>query len=148
MGSPAAQADEIVLSETNAVFGTEAIDVPFTLDGSGTVTLHVWNIAWPTPLTALTVMASTATQVIGSWDASNSLTQTFSVSGPGTYYAHLKGTAGGALDLGLYSISMTFQPTSAPVPLPESALLLGATLLILIGVIHTRRRILAPAPGH
>jgi hypothetical protein len=58
-------------------------------------------------------------------------TQSFDV-GAGTYFAHIAGTASSAsgLNLGLYSLLVTFQP----VPLPASEWMLLIGILVVLGL--------------
>jgi hypothetical protein len=141
------RADTVLANETNLVSGTQSMVQAFTVPTAGTVTVQLTNIAWPQALSALTFIASTSSQVLSSWDALNSGSETFSVSGPGTYYAHVTGTATGPLDLGLYSMTLSFVSAIAPVPLPAgSGLLLGGLLMLLAGAAaHShRQRLLVP----
>jgi hypothetical protein len=57
--------------------------------------------------------------------------ETFQV-GAGTYFAHVMASAGGALDLGLYSLMLTFTPSAVPLPTTGGLLLIG--LLVLFGL--------------
>lgn len=125
----AASADTM-LSETNLVSGTESMTAAFTVTGPGTLTVELANIAWPQTLTSLNFLASTATQVIGSFGTGASAVETFTLTAGGTYYAHVTGTAGGVLDLGLYSLTVNFQPQGSTVPLPPSEWLLASGLLL------------------
>lgn len=134
-----ASADTILATETNLVSGTQSMVQAFTVPTAGTVTVTLTNIAWPQALTALNFVASTSSQVLTSWDALASGSETFSVSGAGTYYAHVTGTAGGPLALGLYSMTLSFVSAVAPVPLPAGSGLLLGGLVMLLGAAALRR---------
>lgn len=129
--SPQTHADTVLINETTLVSGTDSNVEAFTIPTAGTVTVQLSNIPWPQALDSLSFVASSASSVLMAWDGSG--TQTFDVSAPGTYYAHVTGTAGGLLDLGLYSLTVSFRSAVAPVPLPSSAtLLLGALVMSLL----------------
>jgi uncharacterized membrane protein len=76
---------------------------------------------------------------LSSWSGSgiNSDVATFNVQ-PGTYYAHIMATAGGTLNLGLYSMLMTFSATPT-VPLPSSGWMLLTGLFVLAGLVRVFR---------
>jgi hypothetical protein len=97
------------------------------------VTLN--SLAWPTPLKALSFSATSANQVLTSWDMSSSQPTPFDV-GAGTYFAHIMATADGALDLGLYSMMITFTPS---VPLPASGWMLLTGMFVLAGLARAVR---------
>jgi hypothetical protein len=54
--------------------------------------------------------------------------QTFQV-GAGTYFAHVMAIAGGDLNLGLYSLLLTFTPSAVPLPAAAGLLLMGMLVL-------------------
>jgi hypothetical protein len=62
--------------------------------------------------------------------------ETFQV-GAGTYFAHVVATAGGDLNLGLYSLMLTFTPSAVPLPTAAGLLLIG--LLVLFALRGTMR---------
>lgn len=129
MGTRLAQADMFV-SETTLVSGTDSSVASFTVTSAESVTVQLSNIPWPQMLSSLSFMLSTADSVIGAWSGDTSTVETYQLS-PGTYYAHITGTASGSVDLGLYSLSIGTQP--APVPLPAGgALLLGGLVMLMM----------------
>jgi hypothetical protein len=134
-----ARAETVLLADTTLVSGTSTAVFSFNVPGPGTVDAQVSNLDWPQPLTSLTFMATTGNQVLSSWSdgaAATSQTLLFKVTA-GTYFADVLTTAGGPLDLGLYSLSLTFTP--AVVPLPSSlGLLLGG--LAVCGLLVRRAR--------
>jgi hypothetical protein len=146
--SPPGSADTVLINETTLVSGTDSSVEAFTIPTAGTITVQLSNIAWPQALSSLSFVASSASNVLMAWQGAG--TETFEVSAPGTYYAHVTGTAGGLLDLGLYSLTVSFRSAVAPVPLPSSqALLLWALVMSLgLGWLQNRRgRDLLPAPA-
>jgi hypothetical protein len=66
-------------------------------------------------------------------------TATFNV-GPGSYFANIMATASGAMDMGLYSMSLTFNANGTPtVPLPSSGWLLLTGMFVLAGLARAVR---------
>jgi len=138
VAAPRARADMMLLSQTNLVAGTQTSVASFTVTGPGSLSVNLSNIAWPQSLDSLSFMLSSSDEVVGAWSGSSSDSQSFDV-GPGTYYAHVTGTAAGALNLGLYSINITFQPAGT-VALPASGILLISGLLGVMFFLRSRRR--------
>ena len=62
--------------------------------------------------------------------------ETFQV-GAGTYFAHVMATAAGQLNLGLYSLVLSFTPSAVPLPAGAGMLLIG--LLVLFALRRTMR---------
>lgn len=156
--SPRAHADQMLLATTDLVSGTSNATFSFNAPTDGTVTAHVTSIPWPTPLSSLSFSATTATDTLASWnmggatdakalglgaaDASPDGVETFQV-GAGTYFAHIAATAGGSLNLGLYSLLLTFTPSAVPLPASDWVLLAG--VIALFGL--TRIVALFSSPG-
>ena len=135
--SPVAHADTLLLASTNLVHGNSAATFSFDAPGSGTVTARISSLAWPVPLSALSFSATTASSTLSSWSASSMSApqvETFEV-GAGTYFAHVMASAGGDLNLGLYSLMLTFTPSAVPLPTTGGLLLIG--LLVLFGLRRT-----------
>jgi hypothetical protein len=132
---PQAVASTVLVSDTSLVSGSESSVYSFVAPGPGTVTVELSNLAWPETLSSLTFTATTANRVLSSWQAPGAEMESFQVSG-GTYFAHVSATAGGTLDLGLYSLYCVFTPASQPVPIPPGA---GLLLSALLGLILWRR---------
>jgi hypothetical protein len=136
--SPAAHADALLLASTNLVTGSSAATFSFNAPGSGTVTAQISSMPWPVPLSALSFSATTATNTLSSWSTTGAMAapqiESFQV-GAGTYFAHVMATAGGSLDLGLYSLMLTFSPSAVPLPAAGGMLLIG--LLVLFALRRT-----------
>jgi hypothetical protein len=154
MAATAARADMVLLSDTTLVTGNRSSVYSFSTPAAGTVTVQLTNLAWPQALSNLSFMASTPTNVLSSWfdpslvtSQSTTNTLTFQVASSGAYFADVMATAGGSLDLGLYSLSLTFAPAGT-VPLPASGWLLAGALVLFVGLLW-RGRAVAPAqtPG-
>jgi len=140
--SPLAHADSLLLASTNLVAGSSSATYSFDAPSAGTVTARITSLPWPVPLSSLSFSATSATSTLASWqmggagagggtlhaaamDTSAPQVESFQVGG-GTYFAHVSATAGGDLNLGLYSVMLTFTPSAVPLP--------GAAGLLLIGI--------------
>jgi len=131
LAATSAQADT-VMAKSGLITGTEALDFSFQVPGPGTIDLLLSDLDWPTPLSGLDISATSPTAVFGSMTRSGDLS--FKVSTAGTYYAHLIGEAQGSLDIGAYSLKVSY--TSA-VPLPASLwMLLGGLGLLGVALRH------------
>jgi len=137
--TPTAAAETLLKAATTMVYGTSADTYSFNAPSAGTVTAQVSSVPWPVPLTALSFSVTTATDVLPSLHPSAAQPAAFAMSdpqaetfqvGPGTYFAHVMATAGGSLDLGLYSIILTFTPSAVPLPAAGSLLLMGVVVLL------------------
>ena len=131
-----ARAETVLVSTTSLVVGSQSSAYSFQTPGAGTVVAQVTNVDWPQALSSLSFVAGSADQVMSSWSepsSQSSATLSFNVPGPGMYFADILATAGGSLDLGVYSLSIGFQP-AAPVPLPAPAWLLAAGLATLLAL--------------
>lgn len=125
-----ARAESLLVAQTTLISGTESTVDSFSVPSAGTVTVQLSDLPWPQALSSLSFMATSGNQVLSSWSTLTSGVESFQVT-PGTYFAHVTGTAAGALDLGLYSMTLSFQPAGT-VPLPGSAWLLVIGLLALV----------------
>ena len=140
LGSPVARADTMLMASTNLVTGTSSATYSFTAPTAGTVTARILTVPWPVALSALSFSATTASSTLSSWSASSPSStpqvETFQV-GAGTYFAHVTATAGGPLDLGLYSLMLNFSPSAVPLPAAAGLLLIG--VFVLLGLRQTFR---------
>lgn len=143
MHSISAYADNQVVADTTLVSGSSSNVFSFQASGPGVATVQLTNIAWPQNLSSLSFMATTPGSVLTQWadpPANGTTTQTLSFVVPtgGTYFADVTATAGGPLDLGLYSLSISFTPSAVPLP-PSGRLLLGA-LAMGLALLFVRQR--------
>jgi hypothetical protein len=162
--SSQAGASTTLVSNTTLVSGSYSSVFSFEAPGPGTVTAQLSNLAWPTALNSLTLAATTADQVMGQISASapqsSSLglsasamdsaiqSDSFQVVGGVNYFAHVNAVAGGPLDLGLYSLSITFTPAAPSVPLPSSGWLMAFGLIALVAVWgYLNRHLIATGRG-
>lgn len=147
-----AHAGNAILADTTMVTGSSSDVFSFQAPGPGTVTVELTNVAWPQPLTSLSFMAMTPGQVLASWSdpatlmAPVSQTESFQVTSGGTYFADVTANAGGTLDLGVYSLWISFTPANS-VPLPSSALLLLSALVAGVVLLWVPRHRRARAAG-
>ena len=139
--APHARAESILLAQTTLVSGSVSTVDSFTAPSAGVVTVTLQSLNWPTALSALSFSATSATQVLASWNGTGlaSDVATFDV-GAGTYFTHVMATAGGVFNLGLYSMMLTFAPNTSPVPLPASGWMLLTGLFALAGLARAVRR--------
>lgn len=124
--APVVEADTVLLSDTTLVSGSQSSTFSFQAPGSGTLSLQLTDIDWPQALSSLSVTAGNGQQLLASWMDNGSQSTgslSFQVTS-GQYFADVLADAGGALDLGAYSLSVQFTPAASPVPLPASGLLL------------------------
>jgi hypothetical protein len=138
--APHAWADSILIAQTTLVSGTESTVDSFVAPSAGTVTVDLQSLNWPASLDSLSFSATSASQVLASWSATGlaSDVATFDV-GAGTYFAHIMATAGGVLDMGIYSLTMTFAPNAPSVPLPSSGWMLLTGMFVLAGLARAMR---------
>jgi hypothetical protein len=141
-----AQAATVLLADSTMVTGSESASFSFYAPGPGTVSAQISNLDWPVALSSLSFVASTPNQVLASWsDPASQPTQgpalvSFQVGGQGTYYADIMATAGGPLDLGVYSFALNFTPEGSTVPLPAAGWLLLTGILGFIALRRTLQR--------
>ncbi len=146
--SPTARADEVLLkAATTLVYGNAADTYSVTAPSAGTITAQVSSVPWPTPLSALSFNLSDASNLINPQTLSTA--QSFSTAattdpqietyqvGAGTYFAHVLATAGGSLNLGLYSVMFTFTPSAVPLPAAAGMLMIG--LMVFFALRRTLR---------
>lgn len=146
--SPVAKADELLLkAATTMVYGSSADTYSMTAPSAGTITAQVSSVSWPTALSALSFNLSDASnlinpqtlssaQSVNAGDTTSQQFETYQV-GAGTYFAHVLATAGGSLNLGLYSVMFTFTPSAVPLPATGGMLLVG--LMVFFALRRTLR---------
>jgi hypothetical protein len=121
-------AADALLQQSTLVINQQSNVYSFSAPGPGTLYVALQDILWPAQLASLGMSVNSATGVLGSINVGGEMD--LDVSKGGTYYVDVNSTAGGALDVGLYSMSVNFVPQGA-VPLPGTvALLLGGLLAI------------------
>ena len=125
-----------LLADTTMVTGTQSAVFSFTAPSAGTVTATLDNLAWQKPLSSLSFMATSGTNVMSTWSATGSMVETFQV-GAGNYFAHILATTADVADVGLYSLNLSFSPSA--VPLPASSLLLVMGLFGMFVASRARR---------
>jgi hypothetical protein len=130
--TPQAHAEEIMVAQTTLVIGTDSSVATITVPSAGSLTVELSNLPWPQSLESLSFMLSSSNQVISAWSTDSTTVESYNVS-PGTYFAHLTGTAAGPLDLGLYSLTVGFQ-AGGVVPLPASGALMLSGLLAAVAL--------------
>jgi len=132
---PQAHADMMLLADTTMVTGTQSAVFSFTAPADGYVTANLQNLNWQKPLSSLSFQATSGTSIMSSWSGADSKSETFQVTA-GNYFAHIVATTADNLDVGLYSLNLSFTPT---VPLPASSLLLLTGIFGMFLVSRARR---------
>ena len=121
--APRAQAEVVLLEQSGLISGSQSFVFDVMAPSAGTVSVKLANLAWPERLASVSFAFTTATSVLQRLPEASSLS--FGISSPGAYYAHVAGVAQGALDIGLYSLRITFEAGAVPpVPLPAALWLL------------------------
>jgi hypothetical protein len=118
---------DVLLSQSTLVINQQSDVYDFTAPGPGTLTVQLEDLTWPDPLSSLMFSLDSARSVLG-WVASAG-ELTLSMAHGGSYFVDVTGVAGGALDLGLYSLQVDW----TPVPLPAALVLMLSGLGILGG---------------
>jgi hypothetical protein len=119
---------EALMQQSTLVINQQSDVYSFTAPGAGTVFVALQDVFWPTPLASLGMSVNSPSSVLGTLNVNGYLDLTLSKGG--TYYVDVSGTAGGSLNIGLYSVVVNFVPQGA-VPLPGTiALLLGGLLAL------------------
>src|SRR5271165_1742141 len=118
--SGTARASEVLYDASGFVQGQQSFVDSFYVSGPSTLTITLSNIAWPRALANLDLLLSNANGAIAPEMGAG--TESFQITG-GQYFAQWFGVAQGPLDVGVYGIEITSQPTT-PVPLPASLSLL------------------------
>jgi hypothetical protein len=140
-GAQPAQAESVVLAETGLIVGGQTADFSMDLPGPGTVSIELTDLGWAMPLSSLTFSITTANSVLDSMSGPGN--STFNVSSGGAYFAHVGAQAQGALDLGVYSLDVLFNPQGSMVALPASIwLLLGGLVAV-----ASLAQLLSPPPA-
>jgi hypothetical protein len=134
---PQARAETMtLLADTTMVTGTQSAVYSFTAPSAGTITATLDNLNWQKPLSSLSFMASSGTNVMSTWSETGSMVESFQV-GAGNYFAHILATTADKWDVGLYSVNLSFSQNA--VPLPASSLLLLTGIFGLFLVSRNRR---------
>jgi hypothetical protein len=134
-----ARADTVLYDSSSFVQGQQSFVQALDITAPGTLTVTLSNIPWLDTVTDLNLFLTSTSGVIGTPNGPG--TETFSV-GPGTLYAHWFGQAQGPFDVGVVGVKIDFQPSAiAPVPLPDSVILLLSGLLFLAAWFGPRWRV-------
>jgi hypothetical protein len=119
---------DALVQQSTLVIDQQSNVYSFTAPGAGTLYVALQDIVWPAPLSSLGMSVNSASGVLGTMNVAGEIDLT--LASGGTYYLDVSGKAGGALDVGLYSVSVNFVPQGA-VPLPGTlGLVLGGLLAL------------------
>jgi hypothetical protein len=134
LAGPQARA-ETLETATNLFSGSQATDYTINVPTAGALDVTLTDLDWPAPLGNVTLSLTTAKSVLQPMSETGN-DPVFSITTPGNYYVHVLGQAGGALNLGAYSLAVTFQPNA--VDLPASVWLFLGGLAGLVGLMRFR----------
>jgi len=129
----AADAAMVVYDDTGFISGKTAgySSNEFTIENSGIYTATLKDFKFPDLFQNLgLIITANGTDELGRINGPGSFNF---AAAPGMYTASLYGLAGGAMELGLYGVSV------APVALPPALVLLGSSLLVLVGLPRMRK---------
>jgi hypothetical protein len=129
----AAQAAMVVYDDTGFISGKSVgySSNEFTIGNSGVYTATLKDFKFPDLFQNLgLIITANGTDELGRISGPGSFNF---AAAPGIYTASLYGLAGGAMELGLYGVSV------APVALPPALVLLGSSLLVLVGLPRMRK---------
>ncbi len=130
MLAPRADADPVgptpLVESSVMVAGSHSSLYTLDVSGPGVLTVRLENISWPERLSQLDCAITSSSGLLDSF--SNSGEWKFVTTGPASFYASIIAGAGGRLNLGLFSIRVTFEWAASVVPLPAAVWLLGSVL--------------------
>ncbi len=137
MSATPTRAAQILYDGVGFMQGTQSFSESFNVASSGTLTVTLGNVPWPTQLSSLNMLVSQTSGASGPQMGAG--TSSFNVNA-GNVFAQWFGTAQGPLNAGVYSLEIQFQPgagtSGSPVPLPTSI----ALLLSGLGLLMWQRR--------
>lgn len=147
-GARPAAASEVLYNSVGFLQGTQSFSDSFNVASAGTLTVTLGNVGWPQPLSSLNMLVSSAGGALGPEMGAG--TSSFNVAA-GDVFAQWFGTAQGALNAGVYSLEIQFQPNSGTgssvVPLPTSIALLLSGIGLLVWQRRTRETTPQGMPG-
>jgi hypothetical protein len=137
LGLRPAAASNVLYSGSGFLEGTQSFTDSFSVSSPGTLTVTLSDAGWPAKLSSLNLLVSSPSGALGPEMSAG--TSTFNVLA-GDVSAQWFGTAQGALDAGVYSLEIQFQPNAGgnTVPLPTSIALLLSGIGLLIWQRKTR----------
>jgi hypothetical protein len=138
-----ASAAQTLYDGSGFLTGQQSFVQAFSVSGPGTLTVTLTNVAWPQELASLNLVMGTSSGLLGPEMSAG--TETFNIGAGGTIFAQWFGQAQGPLDVGVYSMKISFQSADVTaVPLPGSLILLLSGLALLVW--HRRHGHSLPVP--
>jgi hypothetical protein len=140
-----AHADTVLASSVGFITGTQSFTDSFNITTPGTLSVTLESVPWLDTLQDLSCfLTSSAGALLGQLTSAQPGTPGFEQEkvNPGTVYLSWYGIDSGPVGVGVYSVTVDFQP-AAPVPLPAALPLLLSGLGAL-AVYRRRRSVEAP----
>jgi len=126
----AAEAATVAYEDVGFIRGAGEQSESFTVASAGSYHVTLTDFSIPGTFDQLSLAVTTNTSLINLINDSGSFD--FNADIGTTYFANLRGIAGGTLDLGLYGISVeSIAGTVAPVPVPASLFMMVSALAAL-----------------
>lgn len=129
MAAQSAHAEQVLLSTSTTISGTQSAVYTFNAPGAGTLNVTLGNYTWPERLSNLSFALATTTGVLKTLSGEGSLS--IDLTEGGSYYALVSGSASGKWNLGMYSLNLSFGALADPGN--PSAVPLPGTLWLLLG---------------
>lgn len=112
---------DVLYNGNGFLTGTQSFTDTLNLPSAGTLTVTLGDIAWPMSLASLNLVVTSASGAMGPEMGIG--TSTFNITSGGVITAQWFGTAQGALNAGVYTLEIQFQPLAQVVPIPTSLVL-------------------------
>jgi len=123
-------ADTVLYDSSGFIEGAQAFTQSFDITAAGTLTVTLSDVPWLDAVSNLGLFVTSANGVLAPTIGAG--TETIQVQ-PGMVYAHWYGQASGPYGLGVYGLKVDFSPGVAPVPLPNSLIMILSGLGLLLG---------------
>jgi hypothetical protein len=112
----------ILVENSGLIHGRQSQSFEFFVPSTGTLTMQLADLVWPSAFQSLTASLTTSTSLLGALAQPGTLT--WRIDTAGTFFAVVSGVAAGEFQLGLASLQIGFQPDLPAVPLPAGLWLL------------------------
>jgi hypothetical protein len=129
----------VVLAESATVYAQQTNNYSFSAPGAGTLDVTLTDLDFSEPLSSLGMSLSSASTTLGTLSTGGSFL--VPITGPLALSAFVTADANpaGPLDLGGYSLNISFTPLSSPVPLPAAGFLFLGGVGLLASMAWSKR---------